>query len=106
MVKQKQVTVHAYNMPLDPKPDDWAWQEQGLCREVTSDIFFYEEQERGSEKQSRISQAKAVCSICPVKQKCLDFSIRTNQTHGIWGGLTQDERKEMLDGRQSTAASA
>jgi hypothetical protein len=51
MAKQKQVTVHAYNMPLDPKPDDWAWQEQGLCREVTSDIFFYEEQERGTEKE-------------------------------------------------------
>jgi len=99
MVKKIQVLSHAYNMPLDPKPDEWAWQQQGLCREVTSDIFFYEEQERGEEKRKRISQARDVCNACSVKQKCLDFSIRTNQTHGMWGGLTQDERKEMIDGR-------
>lgn len=98
--------VQTNTMPLDPRPDDWAWQQKGLCREVTSDIFFYEDQERGENKQARISQARAICSICPVKNECLEFSIRTNQSHGMWGGLTQDERKELIDGRQATAASA
>jgi len=105
MGKQKQIIAHAYNMPLDPKPDEWVWQQQGLCREVTSDIFFYEEQKRGEDKRTRISQARAVCSICPVKQKCLDFSIRTNQSHGMWGGLTQEERRELIDDRQGTTSS-
>lgn len=106
MANKAHVPVLAYNMPLDPRPDDWAWQQQGLCREVTSDIFFYEEKVRGDEKRSHISQAKTVCNACPVKQECLDFSIKTNQSHGMWGGLTQEERKELVNGRQNTAASS
>ena len=85
---------HSKKLPT-PILDNWNWMDQGLCKEVGSDYFFYEDMERGPEKERRIEQALAICSDCPVKKTCLKFALDTDQMYGIWGGTTQEQRAKM-----------
>lgn len=39
--------------------------------------------------------AKAVCATCPVREECLAYALRTVQRHGIWGGTSERERRQM-----------
>ncbi|MGA0803208.1 MAG: WhiB family transcriptional regulator, partial [Ilumatobacteraceae bacterium] len=43
----------------------------------------------------QIDRAKQVCDECPVKIECLDFAIETNQDSGIWGGTSEEERRDI-----------
>lgn len=52
--------------------------------------------ERKDEKLTREGQAKEICRTCPVRQPCLDYSVSIREPHGIWGGLNEAERKELL----------
>jgi transcription factor WhiB len=42
--------------------------------------------------------ARQVCAACPVRQACLDYAISNRITHGIWGGLTERERRALRSG--------
>jgi len=106
MARNKYQSYPSNTMPLDPRPNQWDWQQRGLCREVDSEVFFYEDQERGDNKADRIAKARAICNACPVTKECFDFSIRTSQSHGMWGGLTEDERREYIRGRQGSTPSS
>jgi WhiB family redox-sensing transcriptional regulator len=55
--------------------------------------------ERKDEKLDRERRAKAICATCPVKQPCLDYAMRTREQHGIWGGLSESERKRIFEQR-------
>ncbi|MGH8899929.1 MAG: WhiB family transcriptional regulator [Egibacteraceae bacterium] len=46
------------------------------------------------------AQAKAVCAGCDVRSQCLDYAMGTNQGAGIWGGMTEDERRASRRSRQ------
>lgn len=46
------------------------------------------------DEELKITQAKAICSNCPVKRECLDWAVDNRQYFGIWGGVTEEERKE------------
>ena len=78
----------------------WVWQAQGACRDMDSNLFYYEDQERGPAKETRIANAKAVCESCKVKKECLEFALQINEQHGIWGGLTPEERQSVKRRRQ------
>lgn len=54
-------------------------------------IFFPEEPGRGAPKE-----AKLVCAGCNVKAECLAYALRNNERDGIWGGLTDRERRKYL----------
>jgi WhiB family redox-sensing transcriptional regulator len=43
----------------------------------------------------QIAKAKSVCCQCPVTVECLEFALETNQDTGIWGGNSEDERRQM-----------
>jgi len=43
----------------------------------------------------QIIEAKRVCEECAVKQDCLEFALETNQDCGIWGGTSEDERRQI-----------
>ena len=49
--------------------------------------------ERKHERLARERRAKAVCASCPVRVECLEHAIAVDERYGIWGGLTQDERR-------------
>jgi WhiB family redox-sensing transcriptional regulator len=72
--------------------DNWKWQFDAACRDEDNNLFYYQDQERGDQKASRIKAAKAICASCPVSTACLEWATRTKETHGIWGGLTPEER--------------
>ncbi|MGH9044395.1 MAG: WhiB family transcriptional regulator [Acidimicrobiales bacterium] len=77
-----------------------SWQSGAACRGPQSKVFFPPPRpERKEEKLARESRAKAICAQCRVCPDCLDYAIRIRETHGIWGGLNEVERKQMLERR-------
>ena len=59
---------------------------EGLCNDVDQDIFF---PERGA--STRL--AKAVCRRCEVQEECLEYAVNIGEKFGIWGGLSERERR-------------
>jgi WhiB family transcriptional regulator, redox-sensing transcriptional regulator len=64
------------------------WRELAACRGAGLDLFF---PERGESAEP----ARQVCAACPVRQPCLDYAITNRIVHGIWGGLTERERRAL-----------
>ena len=48
-------------------------------------------------------EAKEVCAGCPVRQPCLEWALQDRERFGVWGGLTERERRRMLRQRRKTA---
>ena len=72
---------------------DYTWRASATCRDTDPELFF----PVGTTGQAllQIAKAKGVCCECPVKVECLDFAMDTNQDTGIWGGLSEEERRQM-----------
>ena len=66
------------------------WQDRALCRKVDGDMFFGS----GSAVEH---EAKDVCKSCPVRWECLAYALRHRVEHGVWGGLTDRERRRVLN---------
>jgi WhiB family redox-sensing transcriptional regulator len=62
--------------------------ENPSCSQISTELFF---PERG-EDRILISQVKSVCTRCPHQQECAEWGI-INEGHGIWGGLTPEDRR-------------
>jgi WhiB family transcriptional regulator, redox-sensing transcriptional regulator len=77
-------------------PGDW-WQ-RAACRSAEADLFFPVSAKGRSQLDA--ARAKAVCERCPVCTQCLHYALATQQLHGIWGGLTEEER-QLLAARPS-----
>ena len=78
-------------------PDDWRI--DAACRDLDTAIFFPETEEAAA-------AAKAVCASCPVREACLEFALITRQDDGVWGGLTETERRRLRRRRQEAARTA
>jgi WhiB family transcriptional regulator, redox-sensing transcriptional regulator len=78
------------------------WQVRAACRGPQSMMFFPPTHfERKDEKETREGEAKRICAQCGVRADCLDYAIRIREPHGIWGGLTEVERRIVLSRRQA-----
>lgn len=73
-----------------------AWQRDALCIEHPEVEFF---PERGASN----SAAKAVCGACLVRNDCLDDALARGEKHGIWGGLSGRERRQVRRDRMLAA---
>ena len=72
------------------------WQIKAMCRGPQAAVFFPPASfERKEEKDEREARAKAICATCPVRKPCLEYALRIREPHGIWGGLTESERRLM-----------
>lgn len=87
-----------------PRPN-WSWMKYAACRGQDLRLFFGREGERQPERDVREQKAKAICSECPVRRKCLDFALDAKQS-GFWGGLNDDERASEHRRRLRRAAKA
>ncbi|MFE5299972.1 WhiB family transcriptional regulator [Streptomyces sp. NPDC056632] len=67
------------------------WMSSGLCRTARADDLFVE-----GAAQNR---AKALCTGCPVKAECLAYALDRRVDHGVWGGMTERERRALLKRR-------
>jgi WhiB family transcriptional regulator, redox-sensing transcriptional regulator len=73
------------------------WQLRAACRGPQSAVFFPPAVfERKDEKIDREARAKDICRTCPVKEPCLEYAVRIREPHGIWGGLNESERRNLL----------
>lgn len=78
------------------------WQTRAACRGPQAEVFFPPPQfERKDEKLERETRAKAICGDCPVRKPCLDYAIAIREPHGIWGGLNENERRQLLSSELS-----
>jgi WhiB family redox-sensing transcriptional regulator len=73
-------TVH------DPA-DELEWQERALCAQTDPEAFF-------PEKGGSTREAKAVCNSCEVRLECLKYAFDNDERFGIWGGLSERERRK------------
>jgi WhiB family redox-sensing transcriptional regulator len=74
-----------------------AWQQDGLCRQTDAEVFF-------PEKGQSTRSAKAVCARCPVQAECLEWALEHDERFGIWGGLSERERRKLAPARVRTRA--
>lgn len=73
------------------------WQLRAACRGPQSEIFFPPASpERRDEKRARERHAKAICATCSVRADCLAHALSIREQHGIWGGLSESERRQLL----------
>lgn len=67
------------------------WREQALCRHEDPELFF--PVGTTGPAIAQVAEAKAVCARCPVREACLQWALETNQGSGVWGGMSEDERR-------------
>lgn len=77
------------------KPDD-SWKQQGACRGADPNLFY---PTRGEDT----GPPKAICHTCPVEQICAEYAIRYHEDNGIWGGLSERERRRIRRRRNLAA---
>ena len=78
------------------------WRESAACLPHPAILFFgMDENEGAAERHSREQEAKRICTECGVRAECLDYALTTREAYGIWGGLTELERKARLRDRAS-----
>ena len=68
------------------------WQSRANCMGVDPDLFF---PERGASTR----EAKEVCRGCVVQDDCLEYALTNGEKFGIWGGLSERERRRLRRGR-------
>jgi len=80
---------------------DEPWQERAACKSPQSLALFFPpvHAERKAEKLAREAAAKAICARCLVAKACLEYALEIEEPHGIWGGLTEQERKALIGRR-------
>jgi len=65
-----------------------AWQERALCAQTDPEAFF-------PEKGGSTREAKKVCTRCDVRAECLEYALAHDERFGIWGGLSERERRKL-----------
>jgi len=86
--------------PLAPA-DTGDWRDDAECRTADPETFFPAGSTPLARRQTRA--AKEICARCSVRTTCLDWSVTTNQATGVWGGLSEDERRDLMDVRGDVA---
>lgn len=83
-------------MLLDVRKKNWL--DQAACLGEDTEVFFPAGTTGRALEQTE--QAKAVCRGCAVVTQCLEWALATNQDAGVWGGLSEDERRTLRRSRQ------
>ncbi|HET8884472.1 MAG TPA: WhiB family transcriptional regulator [Candidatus Saccharimonadales bacterium] len=99
--------------PISPRNDlddgPLSWLQDAACAETsdtktasakspeskTPDLFY-------PDRGGSASLAKKVCSICSVRPQCLDFALANDEKFGVWGGLSERERRKMVRHKPDT----
>jgi hypothetical protein len=73
-----------------------SWHRQALCRAVDTEVFFPADEERPTQRLHRERIAKAICAACPVRQQCAVHAMAHRELEGVWGGLSEADRRRRL----------
>lgn len=75
---------------------DTSWHQRAVCQSLDpyeAEIFFPLPRDHAA-----IAEAKALCALCPVQRDCLNYALENDLHEGVWGGLTEAERRPWHDG--------
>ena len=87
------VSTAVARLAREHRPD---WRDDAACRDADPELFFPDGDLRSARLQ--VKAAKLTCRACPVSAICLSWALDNGQEAGIWGGLTEDERRRLYRG--------
>ena len=76
-----------------------AWRDHGGCRGLDPEIFYPPEDD-----EVAAEPAKAICAVCPVRETCLEYALTRREKIGVWGGMTERERRRLIRQRRRLAS--
>jgi WhiB family transcriptional regulator, redox-sensing transcriptional regulator len=75
-------------LPANPTPPDM-WQDSAACHGIDPDLFFpVSEEEAGP--------ALTFCAACGIRAECLAWALKNGERYGVWGGLTEQQRRRLM----------
>jgi len=80
--------VPGVRRPVQDDDNQLAWQSDSLCAQTDPEAFF-------PEKGGSTRDAKKICSSCEVRARCLEYALENDERFGIWGGLSERERRKL-----------
>lgn len=93
MINTSRPGTASTHAPDTPTSADSDWRHRALCREEDAELFFPVGNTGPALLQ--IEEAKAVCRRCPALDACLKWALENNEEAGVWGGLSEDERRTL-----------
>lgn len=78
------------------------WRDRAACRTHDPELFFPVGTLGPAIEQT--AEAKRVCEPCPVKAACLESALSTGQDYGVWAGMSETERRELVSRRRQRSA--
>ena len=76
----------SHDLGLDA--EERTWMIDARCLDADPEAFF-------PEKGGSTREAKRICSDCPVRESCLDYALENDERFGIWGGMSERERRRL-----------
>ena len=83
-----QLGVPGVRRPTEGDDTALAWQSEALCAQTDPEAFF-------PEKGGSTRDAKRICTSCDVRGECLEYALNNDERFGIWGGLSERERRKL-----------
>lgn len=72
---------------------DLLWQDDALCAQTDPEAFL-------PKKGGSTKAAKKVCALCLVRSECLEYALKNSESFGVWGGLSERERRKLRKERR------
>ena len=91
---EPQAFTHEFWGAGDGEEQDW--QERALCAQTDPEAFF-------PEKGGSTREAKKICVGCEVRDECLEYALLHDERFGIWGGLSERERRRLKNARRNAS---
>jgi WhiB family redox-sensing transcriptional regulator len=88
LLTETSASAQAFPGQAPAAPADESWRLEALCAETDPEAFF-------PEKGGSTREAKRVCTGCAVRSECLEFALSNDERFGIWGGLSERERRRL-----------
>ena len=85
---RRELTLVEFSSLLPEGEGEGSWQERALCAQTDPEAFF-------PEKGGSTREAKMVCVSCEVRAECLEYALANDERFGIWGGLSERERRKL-----------
>ena len=70
--------------------EEQVWEPEHECAGADDELFF-----PPGEDETAALAAKKICAICPVQEQCLQYALATNQSEGVWGGMSSGDRRRL-----------
>jgi len=74
--------------PVSDEAEYLKWQQDAVCAQTDPEAFF-------PEKGGSTREAKKLCAACDVRDECLEYALSNDERFGIWGGLSERERRKL-----------